>query len=127
MAVFTRKVVGEGQCMWQKRFSAFCFPLERGVAAGHNPGSPTLWPYCLTQTVIVKLGRKRYVGASVFIVTNVVVHCKLLKSAIRRVKKKKLHNFQRGEETMSKELNKQFFFFSFWKETCLQVRALQRA
>lgn len=92
MAVFTRKVVGEGRCMWQKRFSAFCFPLERGVAAGHNPGAQTFWPYCLTQTVIVKLGRKRYVGASVFIVTSMVVHCKL---------KKKKKCYKKSEEEIA--------------------------
>lgn len=61
--------------MWLKRSSAFCFLLERGVAMGHNPRSQTPWPYCHTQTVIVKLGRKRYLGASgsIFIVTNMVV------------------------------------------------------
>lgn len=79
MAVSTREVVGEGPGMWQKRFSAFCFPLEGGVAARHNPGPPALWPYCLT-TLIVELGRKRYLGAGgggIFIATNLVFHLDL--------------------------------------------------
>lgn len=39
MAVFTREVVGEGPGMWQKRFSAFCFPLEGGVCFKTQPGA----------------------------------------------------------------------------------------
>jgi len=98
MAVFTREVVGEGLGVWQTRFSAFCFPLEGGVAARHSPGPPTLWPYCLAQTLIVELGRKRYLGASgagILVVTDLVFHrVSSLKDTIRRVKKNELHSFQ---------------------------------
>lgn len=114
MAVFTTEVMGEGLGLWQKRFSAFCFPLEGGVAARHDPGPLTRWPYCLTPTLMVVLGRKRYLGASsggVFILTSLVFHRDLQKNSVRRVKKKKLHNFQGGEK-VSKEVDK-LVWFSF--------------
>lgn len=108
MAVFTTEVMGEGLGMWQKRFSAFCFPLEGGVAARHDPGPLTRWPYCLTQTLMVVLGRKTYLGASsggVFVLPSLVFHRDLQKNSLRRVKKNKLHNFQ-GEKKVSKEVDK---------------------
>lgn len=77
MAIFTTEVVGEGLGMWQKRFSAFCFPLEGGAAARHDPEPLTRWPCCVAQTLVVVLGRKRYLGASgggVFIVASLVFH-----------------------------------------------------
>lgn len=114
MAVFTTEVMGEGLGMWQKRFSAFCFPLEGGVAARHDPGPLTRWPYCLTQTLMVVLGRKTYLGASsggVFVLPSLVFHRDLQKNSLRRVKKNKLHNFQ-GEEKVSKEVDKLVWLIS---------------
>lgn len=125
MAVFTTEVMGEGLGMWQKRFSAFCFPLEGGVAARHDPGPLTRWPYCLTQTLMVVLGRKRYLGASsggVFIQTSLVFHRDLQKNSVRRVKKNKLHNFQGGEE-VSKEVDK-LVWFSFERNLLAKYSSL---
>lgn len=63
------------------KVQCFLFSFGRGgVAARHDPGPLTPWPYCLTQTLVLVLGRKRYLGASgggVFIVTSLVFHCDL--------------------------------------------------
>lgn len=98
--------------MWQKRFSAFCFPLEGGVAARHDPGPLTRWPYCLTQTLVVVLGRKRYLGASgggVFTVTSLGFYRDLQKKPVRRAKENKLHHFQGGRKA-NKEVDELVWF-----------------
>lgn len=64
-----------------EKVQCFLFSFGRGeLLRDTTLGPPTLWPYCLTQTLIVELGRKRYSGASgggIFIVTNLVFHCDL--------------------------------------------------
>lgn len=49
--------------MARKGSVLFVFLWKGGVAARHDPGPLTRWPYCLTQTLLVVSGGKRYLGA----------------------------------------------------------------